>query len=181
MQLDKAKIKQDRIAIRKLADSICKTMYNYGFHVLRYDDQFSTYLKLDGGLGHSIRISNHKASKDYLSYRYNIMIDCLDNDYVTKDSRGYVKYYARAESVFKIINMIAGVKQDNIKKYGELNYYTFVLKKVRENKMHTTMFWSKAKTLRHIDRNKLVYENCIWEKPLQRKVKKLEKRYNKRR
>lgn len=179
MELSKEKLKSDRDNIRKLSDDLCKIFHNKGFHVLRYDAPHSTYLKLDGGICNSIRISNHKSGKEHLSYKYNIMIDCLDNDYVSKDNKGYLRYYARASSIYKIVDMIVAHREGCLSKYGELNYYKFIFQKLQDGKIHSTLFWTKARTVKCIVYDYIKYENEVWIKPINTRIKNLNKKYKK--
>ena len=58
-----------------IADSLIHTLSQAGFTIQRYDASTtdSIYLKLDYGVGNSIRISNHTGKK-HLNYRYNIIL-----------------------------------------------------------------------------------------------------------
>lgn len=168
------KKKSDTKQVREIADLLCKKLHGSGYHILRYDAPHSTYLKIDGGLCHSIRISNHKSNKTNLSYRYNIMISgILDNDYVTKNSQGYTKYYARAESIKKIVSLIESNRLAYIKKYGKSNYYSFILKALKDNKDNKNGFWFKAKTVFSINSNSIEYKDEVYIKRIARLVRKL--------
>ena len=61
------------LGLKDLADEICTRLLKEGFIIYRYDaySSNSVYLKLDFGVSHSIRISDHEG-KRHLHYRYNI-------------------------------------------------------------------------------------------------------------
>lgn len=63
------------VTIQSIADSLTHTLSQAGFTIQRYDASTtdSIYLKLDYGVGNSIRISNHTGKK-HLNYRYNIIL-----------------------------------------------------------------------------------------------------------
>lgn len=60
------------VTIQSIADSLIHTLSQAGFTIQRYDASTtdSIYLKLDYGVGNSIRISGKK----HLNYRYNIIL-----------------------------------------------------------------------------------------------------------
>ena len=168
------KKKSDTRRVREIADSLCKRLNSLGYHILRYDAPYSTYLKIDAGVCHSIRISNHKSKKQHLSYRYNIMISgILDGDYVAKDNKGCTKYYAREESVKKIISLIESNRFNYINRYGKFNYYSLVLNNLKDNKDNKNGFWFKAKTVFSINSKAIEYKDEVYIKRIARLVRKL--------
>lgn len=172
--------KSDTKQVREIANYICNRLNCLGYHILRYDAPHSTYLKIDGGVCHSIRISNHKSNKTHLSYRYNIMIDgILDNDYVTKDNKGYIKYYARAESVNKIISLIENNRRSCIRRHGKLEYYCYILKILKMNRNKQQGFWFKSKTVFSTNNTKIEYKNEIYIDRITRIVLRLYSQYKK--
>lgn len=62
-----------RWELEKLVRRVSKALLTKGFRVHRYDSYstLSHYLKVDGGVCHSIRIADHPGKK-HLKYRYNI-------------------------------------------------------------------------------------------------------------
>ena len=61
--------------IKKIADDISRSLLEEGFDILRYDSYSSNsvYLKIDFGVCHTIRISDHPGKK-HLHYRYNVLL-----------------------------------------------------------------------------------------------------------
>lgn len=164
----------DTKKVRRIADYLSENLNNLGYHILRYDAPYSTYLKIDGGLCHSIRISNHKSKKTNLYYRYNIMITgVLDNDYVSRNSDGLIKYYAREESTSKIIMLIETNRRNRIKKYGRMNYYSYVLEHLENNENNKYGFWAKAKTAYLSNNNTIEYKNYICTKKVVHLINRL--------
>ena len=183
MEQDKntGKRKADMREVRRIANDICKILSSQGFNIVRYDPPFSSYIKVDGGLCHSIRISGHTSSKEHLSYRYNVLVCGLEKDCYKVDKRGYISYFARKESVGKIIDLIKKNREETIDKYGKENYYSYVLRNLEDNKNNEKGFWSKAKSLKSTNKNKFEYYDGIDTRSLTKKVRKLIKQREERR
>lgn len=65
----------ERQQCQQVANQIENQLLNAGAIVHRYDAQSgSVYLKIDYGVGYSIRISNHRTKKD-LNYKFNIFLE----------------------------------------------------------------------------------------------------------
>lgn len=177
MEQDKntGKRREEMKEVRKVANDICKILSSQGFNIVRYDPPFSSYIKVDGGLCHSIRVSGHRSSKEHLSYRYNVLVCGLDKDCYSIDKRGYISYFARKESVNKIIDLIKKNREDAIYKYGEENYYSYVLRNLEDNKNNDKGFWSKAKSLKSTNKKKFEYYDGISTSNIAKKVKRLKK------
>lgn len=177
MEQDKnaGKRRENMREVRRIADEVCKILNTQGFDIVRYDPPFSSYIKVDGGLCHSIRISGHKSSKDHLSYRYNILVNGLDKDCYSIDKRGYISYYARKESVHKIIELIKNNREGAIYKYGKENYYSYVLRNLEDNKNNEKGFWSKGRSLKNTNKKKFEYYEGVDTKNIAKKVKRLMK------
>lgn len=148
--------------VREAADYICKKLNGQGFHILRYDPPYSSYIKIDGGLCNTIRVSAHGSSKEHLSYRYNVLVG-LDENYSEVCDKGYTKHFITSDKkeLDSLINSINNKRTNSIKKYGELNYLSYVLNALKDNKDNTSGFWSKAKTLRNTNNKKYDYSEGI--------------------
>ncbi len=75
----------------EVAKILIKRLKESGIHILYYRSMSSDshYLKLDGGVAHSVRISDHHSLKKHLIYKYNL-ITVGESGYrawITKDRR----------------------------------------------------------------------------------------------
>lgn len=124
-------------------DYLIQFLKQEGFTIQKYEaySSNSVYLKLDYGVCHSIRISDHHGKK-HLSYRYNIL-QCVEEPYVNEKSE-YPRYYYSFDDVEMMLERIIDDRNKRLSKYGE-NLYTMFMKSNKENKQYTVGFWSKAK------------------------------------
>ena len=93
--------------IQEIATELCDKFLDEGFVVQRYDAHStqSIYIKLDYGVGNTVRLSDHKGY-DYLSYKYNIRMD-IQKDYIEKDNNGYLRYYIQFENeMLKFVELV---------------------------------------------------------------------------
>lgn len=111
---------------------------------LRYYSSVTTsscYLKLDDGVLHSIRISDHPRKKQ-LNYRYEIgpHIDCRKTIYHGKNI--CEKYYP-VDAINYLINDILNEKRNRIKRWGKRGYEHM---RRRNIKIHSKEmgFWKKS-------------------------------------
>ena len=111
------------VTIQSIADSLIHTLSQAGFTIQRYDASTtdSIYLKLDYGVGNSIRISNHTGKK-HLNYRYNIILDGITEDVMSK----YIRHYYHPDDIDKMINLILNERRMKIQKYGRFRYNEFM-------------------------------------------------------
>ena len=110
------------ITIKSIADSVIHTLSQAGFTIQRYDASTtdSIYLKLDYGVGNSIRISNHNGKK-HLNYRYNVILDGVTEDIMSK----YIRHYYHPDDIDKMINLIMTERRMKIQQYGKFRYNEF--------------------------------------------------------
>lgn len=79
----------------------------------------SVYLKLDYGMGHSIRVSDHKG-KSHLHYRYNFLL--FSNKLKKLNSGREVRYFSPFHELDRMVKIIKSDKEALIRKIG-LNKY----------------------------------------------------------
>ena len=132
--------------IKEIADNLVKDLKRYGITIQRYDaySTNSVYLKLDYGMCHTIRISDHKGKK-HLSYRYNVIVG-NENEYYRAVSRdgGWPMHYFNEAGLNKLIDMIYEYREGKLKQYGPSVYSQFMDHSLQANN-NSKGFWQKAK------------------------------------
>lgn len=107
--------------INSFAKKMVKRLKQEGFTIQYYHARStnSVYLKLDYGMGHSIRISDHKG-KHHLKYRYNLVM------YGNKPRKCISKFGPRYFAPFKNMEYMVGIikkdKFDLISRIGNDKY-----------------------------------------------------------
>lgn len=129
--------------IKNCADNIVEILKEKGFIIQRYDalSTNSIYLKLDYGVCNSIRISDHPG-KEYLCYRYNVILGCDDNIIEEK----YIRYYFNENNIAGLTNQIMFDKIQRINKYGKESYRRIV-KSNKTKHENEPGFWKDSKLI----------------------------------
>lgn len=129
------------VTIQSIADSLIHTLSQAGFTIQRYDASTtdSIYLKLDYGVGNSIRISNHTGKK-HLNYRYNIILDGITEDVMSK----YIRHYYHPDDIDKMINLILNERRMKIQQYGRFRYNEFIKSNQESHDSDKHGFWKTA-------------------------------------
>lgn len=133
--------------IREIADRVARELKANGFHVLRYDSYStnSVYLKLDYGVMHSIRISDHSGKK-HLGYRYNVLSTCQQ---VTsgKTAQGYPRYFYPFDQTDRLVRDIIHARTNMMVKYhnNQAIYNKFMAQNKARGEQARTGFWVQAK------------------------------------
>ena len=111
--------------IMKATDYLITQLKSEGFSVMRYDSitTNSVYLKLDDGVGGSIRISDHEGKKQY-SYKYNL----IKGNALTKliDGKGIERFYFPMREIELLIKKVIYDREQILIKYGQRNYQKFM-------------------------------------------------------
>ena len=107
-----------------------------GFRVHYYKSYTtqSHYFKLDGGLAHSLRVSDHPG-KRHLEYRFNLFINGNGKE-VIKTDRGYIRMIYGADSIEQMITDIKRNRTVEILKHSKFHYPRKVQKKINEMGEH---------------------------------------------
>lgn len=137
-------------SIKETAEYVIRKLLKEGFKIQRYDS-FSTnsiYIKLDYGIGNSIRISDHKGKK-HLQYRYNLLSNYSGME-KQKSPEGWDRYYYHLGNARKMIKDIIREKETKIKRYGEVQYKKYMDSNYTDNK-HNQGFWSQCKEIFEFD------------------------------
>jgi hypothetical protein len=127
--------------MKKLADQIAKSLKKHGFILQRYNSHGtnSIYLKLDYGVSHSLRISDHRGKK-HLSYRFNLLTD-IDKSYTEKEE--YERRYYCKSDIEKLISDVLEHRDKQIARYGS-NGYVKLMKKNQLDNADKKGFWKQA-------------------------------------
>ena len=114
---DKKTMKQINSFSKKFADILKRE----GFAVQYYHARSSSsvYIKLDYGMGHTIRISDHKG-KSRLKYRYNMLME--GNKPMKCNTKTGLRYFVPFKDVEYMIEVIKKEKKGLIKMIGAKKY-----------------------------------------------------------
>lgn len=137
------------MSIQDMADYLVGKLKASKFTVQRYDAYTtkSIYLKLDYGVCHSIRISDHKG-KANLHYRYNLLKNFRKQKGKKQQmfyfyENGYKRWYIPFDEVSLLVTNIRQERASIKQKYGKKNYWKFMKKNQAENQ-NKAGFWSKC-------------------------------------
>lgn len=128
---------------REIADEIQERLLDLGFTVHRLDafTTNSVYLKVDCGVCHSIRVSDHRGKK-HLKYRYNI------GSFVKRFSSvqdRYRRYYFTEGEVDRLVNFVKYDRVHQIDVLGGGKAYKEQVELFRERgEAMTDWFWAKC-------------------------------------
>lgn len=128
--------------ITNTADRIIEKLKAEGIHILRYDaySSNSVYLKLDYGVAHSVRISDHTGKK-HLKYRYNIQsVPPEESLPICKQTR----YWYDFDHVNECIEQIKNDRNEKLKQYGSEKYKAF-MEQNRLDGQYKKGFWQQAR------------------------------------
>lgn len=111
-----------------------------GFTVHRYNaySTDSIYLKVDGGLCKSIRISDH-TGKGHLRYTYNLLSTVTE--FYSEEDKGVTRYYYPYSDWHRVLKSVMSVRDDLQSRYSESWYNKEVKRLISGSK---TGFWSGA-------------------------------------
>jgi hypothetical protein len=131
--------------IEEMAEHVQNALLRHGFVIQRYDamSTSSIYFKLDYGVAHSIRISDHRG-KEHLHYRYNLLTTC--NHTYTDTSGKFPRKFFPFEQVQAMLNDIITIKRVKISKEG-MNSYNLEMRQKFDSNRNSPGFWSKAKII----------------------------------
>lgn len=131
--------------LQQFAEKLQNALVANGFIVHRYDavSTNSIYLKVDYGVGNSIRVSDHKG-KQHLQYRYNV--NTLVRKYQADRTGEYPRFYYPIDSLELLMTHILEAREQRIRKYGKSDYNSTCL---RYKQQSTTFagFWQYARQI----------------------------------
>lgn len=129
--------------MKAIADEIQEKLLGMGFTVHRLDafTTNSVYLKVDCGVCHSIRVSDHRG-KNHLKFRYNI------GPFVSKFSSVhdmYRRYYFTVDEVDRLVKFVKYDRVRAIDVLGGRKAYREQIQRFRERgEAMTEGFWTKC-------------------------------------
>lgn len=128
---------------KEAAKRIIQVLKREGVVIQRYDaySSNSIYLKLDYGMCHTIRISDHMGKK-YLKYRYNILSN-LDEFSVKKGPP--VQYFHPMKDVDIVIGNILAAREELIARNHGMFIYSQQMKLQRFRNKGNDGFWRQAR------------------------------------
>lgn len=128
--------------MKKIADKIIAKLKREGFIIQRYDSKTSKsiYLKLDYGVSHSIRISDHPGKK-HLKYRFNIETK-VKEPYRTTD-QGFERRYYGTDHINTLIRDILQHRHQRTMDFGRKSYQ-FFMKQNKNFSKGKKGFWKSA-------------------------------------
>ena len=133
--------------IKKIADDISRSLLEEGFDILRYDSYSSNsvYLKVDFGVCHTIRISDHPGKK-HLHYRYNVLLTakkhtCTNWNY--EPGKQLPLHVYSPKEVDYLIKRIIKTRKQKVDKYGAHRYNGYKELNARQN-AYKMGFWRQA-------------------------------------
>lgn len=128
---------------REIADEIQEKLLDLGFTVHRLDafTTSSVYLKIDSGVCHSIRVSDHRGKK-HLKFRYNIG-PFVKKFHVVQDM--YRRYYFTVDEVDRLVKFVKYDRVHQIDWLGGTEAYNEQVRLLRERgEAMTKGFWTKC-------------------------------------
>lgn len=134
--------KKNKAMIGRAADYLLKEFKKRGFTVMKFDaiTTNSVYLKLDEGVGGSIRISDHPGKK-HLKYKYNLVVGSK----LEKKMDGNIeRYYFPMNQIELLVEKACYDKRMRVQQYGQESYDNFRKTNIEQGKK-IKGFWSKAK------------------------------------
>lgn len=135
-----------KIDTKLLAEYIVNELKRRGYVILYYEAKTSNsiYLKIDYGVGKSIRISDHEGIGK-LKYKYNVRTDKTEYEEYTEDR--VKRFFYPIFELDKLLNQIDRTKKEMLETYGESNYKKIMQKEKEENKDSKSSFWKNAKLI----------------------------------
>lgn len=107
--------------VRLLPSLIYKCMATCKVLIQQYDAEYSTYIRFDGGMANSLRISNHESYKGELNYMFNLRTDYLYAPQRMVKDKTTMYFYGLNE-----VDLLVEHIKDNINnkraKYSESDY-----------------------------------------------------------
>lgn len=132
------------LQIMEAAANICYDLKNAGFIIQRANARTSNsvYLKLDYGVGNSIRISDHNSRNERRKYKYSVGTHIKKFDVRIVSDQRECRNYPISE-VDRVVKDAIRFKRERISKIGTKAYEEAMMEKVKEGKGKNA-FWKVA-------------------------------------
>lgn len=133
-----------KVTLEHVANNLVNYFKKKGYVVHFYSSFTSSshYIKLDYGLAHTIRISDHHGKK-HLLYRYNLLKN-IKKKQVKRIKKGVVREYYPISDCETLIKNIERDKNRMLIQYGPESYRSSMLQRKKESEKHSNRFWNKA-------------------------------------
>lgn len=139
----------NRMGVHECEEYLVSELKRLGFSIMRYHSMStnSVYIKIDYGIAHSIRLSDHEGKKR-LKYRYNVLTNSKKkNPHRIKEGRLNRYYFPPTRNGLDIlVGLICGVRSRKIAKYGERNYKKYMEEAYKANR-NNRGFWQMAEII----------------------------------
>lgn len=125
-----------------IAEEIIRRLKAENFIIQRYNSYStnSIYLKLDYGVAHSIRISDHKGKK-HLNYKFNVQSD-IKQSYQRKHGKVTRNFYS-FNDIDKLVTDVINHRNNKQMKHGRMGY-EYYMNKNRFEGQFKKGFWTQA-------------------------------------
>ena len=139
----------NRMDVHECEEYLISELKRLGFSIMRYHSMStnSVHIKIDSGIAHSIRLSDHEGKKR-LKYRYNVLTNSKKkNPHRIKEGRLNRYYFPPTKDGLDIlVGLICGVRSRKITKYGEHNYKKCMEEAYKANR-NNRGFWQMAEII----------------------------------
>lgn len=113
-----------------------------------YHSKWSTYIRFDGGVCNSLRISNHKSPKEHLNYMFNLRSD-LDTVEQSVIRGNYTQYFYGMNELDELVNHINA--NIDTRRNMLIMYGADYRKQVEDKLFANTPLNRKLKTVQHYE------------------------------
>lgn len=128
------------------ADIIIDKLLDEGVHILRYDSYTSNsiYIKMDYGIAHSLRISDHTGKKS-LAYRFNLLSNVKERELQLYD--GLERHYFPIHAIQDVVDRILEQREWKITVWGKARYRAAMEESRLTNLTNKKGFWLNARPI----------------------------------
>jgi len=136
---------RDGKQLNKIAKEMIKKLKNHGITIQYYHSitSNSIYLKLDYGMAHSVRISDHRGNTK-LRYRYNVSLNFQSTKVERIPNKFGFRYYVSPTNVNELIKIIVKERESRIHFLTKQKYEKGMQINFAQNEGRAG-FWSKYK------------------------------------
>lgn len=137
------------MTIKQLAERVIKQLKAEGFTIQLYEayTTHSVYIKLDYGMCHSIRISDHDGKK-HLKYRYNVLTSYKGHHPKSVyDGFPRMYYSAKKGQTDQMMHDIINSRDVKLAALGKRGYEAEMIMKRNENEGNRSGFWASARLI----------------------------------
>lgn len=117
------------IHLGDVADKLIATLKEKGFHVMVYRSKSSksAYIKLDYGVNHTIRLSDHEGKK-HLAFKYNLLKG-IETPYSTFTEHGHLRHFYPVYMADQMVKDIVRSREMKMTEHGVFPYMGVIERK----------------------------------------------------